>query len=468
MHNPVFKGKHQQRQTLFATTLLVLLFSAAKAQYVEKVTFDAGDNTNGYYLAIPPASQHISGALVFLGSFRTPENLLPETRLHNVAANNDLLTIYASLGNKIFADTATASRIDAILKHVAEKYKVDTSFFVLGGYDIAGTIALRYTEMTYEHPSSFTLRPKAVFGVASDVDLSGLYRLSERQIKKNYFPPAVGDAHAFLDLMNKELGTPADHPENYRRLSPFAREQDAVAAGAAGGGKLGNERWLFSVPLRLYYDADINWQLNARGNSLYDTNIPDGSELINRLMLAGDKKAEFISAKQPGMRSNGNRNASSLSIVDETDCIQWIKRTLHIFDPNNPLSWMPPYKLIAPAGWTVEHAWFPPPFAPGVKLKGMEDIRFPPGWGDATSEEYWSVAYLLWLDAGQPIDAAVLQNNLTIYYNELTTGGAGRRGYEITADMAVPTQVTIRKSKAEPGDLETYTGTIHMFDYLGK
>jgi len=162
------------------------------------------------------------------------------------------------------------------LQHVAGEYAADTARFVLGGFAEAGTIVLRYTEMAYENPARFSLRPKAVFAVASYVDLAGLYRISEREIKKNFFPPTVNDSHFFLDAMNKEYGSPKDHPATYREASPFVSGDEAS----------GNEQYLRQIPVRLYYDGDISWQLNARRNSLYDTNIPDGTELIIRLLLA--------------------------------------------------------------------------------------------------------------------------------------------------------------------------------------
>jgi hypothetical protein len=46
--------------------------------------------------------------------------------------------------------------------------------------------------------------------------------------------------------------------------------------------------------------------------------------LISRLMLMGNNKAEFMTAKQPGVRSDGTRHPHSWSIVDEVECIQWI------------------------------------------------------------------------------------------------------------------------------------------------
>ena len=440
------------------TLLLAVSAFSANCQVMEKVSFDPSDGTNGYYLAFPPASGSIKGVLVFFCSFRSPESLLPETRLHNVAAASNLLTIYASVGSNLLPDPATIDRMNTLLKHLTEKYKADTASFVLGGFDMAGTIVLRFTELAYEHPAQFAVCPKAVFTVASTVDLAGLYRRSQRQIKRNFFPPTVGDARIFLDMMTKEEGTMDEHPEHYKQLSPFSHDEEAP----------GNEQFLRQVALRLYYDTDINWPLNTRRNSLYDTDLPDGSELIDRLLLEGNNNAEFVAARLPGVRSNGMRNASAMSIVDETDCIQWVNRTLHIFDPNNPMAWVAPYKWGIPDGWRMERSVLPGPNSPHFTLRSIEDIRFPPGWGDAKSEEYWSVAYLLWLEGGQKIDAGILQNNLKMYYDDLIAGALVRRNITVGPGAVFPTQVTIKKITAEADDLETYTGTIHMFNYLGQ
>jgi hypothetical protein len=454
---------HKRRIPVFRSLLLLIVLMASsvlstRGQSVEKIRFDASDSTNGYYLATPPLSNTIKGVVVLICNFRPPESLLPETRLHSVGAVSNILTIYASMGRKLFADGAATDRINMILQHIMTRYKVDSSLFVLGGYDLAGAIALRYTELAYEHPAQFALRPKAAFAISPFVDLAGLYHWSERQIKKNTFPPAVNDARTIQDLLTKELGTPTDHPEQYKKLSPFYKDEETA----------GNEQFLQHLPIRLYYDTDISWQLNARRNSLYDTNIPDGTELINRLLLAGNTRAEFIASKVPGVKSNGIRTPSALSILDEADCMQWVKDLLHILDPSNPLAWSAPYRFVAPEGWTMEHTYLPAPFAPHVQLKGIEDIRFPPGWANASSDEYWTVAYLFWLDAGQPIDGEMLQKTLKIYYDDLVPGGLMRRDVNLPADQIPPAEVSLKKIKIEPDDLQTYTGTIKMLDYMAQ
>ncbi len=435
----------------FLLLQLIFIGIAAQCQNIEKVSFDSKDSTDGYYLAIKPLSQRVKGVLVLLTSFTSPESLLPETKLHNVAYVNDILTIVSSAKQKLYADSSAIIRIDTILKDVVARFSADTSSFVLAGYDEAGNIALRYTELTYEHTSKFIIQPKAVLCIDSPVDLFGLWHWAERQIKKNYWQGSVGDARYYLDTMTKEYGTIYTNPGEYKKLSAFYKDGDSI----------GNEQYLKNVAVRLYYDTDIEWQLKNRRNSYYDTKMPDGSELIKRLLLLGNNRAEFIASKKPGVRSNGLRHPNALSIVDEAECIQWIKKSLKIFDPN---TWVAPYVFAIPTNWGVEHFALPPDFAPNMTYNGVEDIRFATGWGDSTKEDYWSYTYLWWINRNASINAINLQVNLKEYYSGLV--GRNIKSRRIPADKIMQTNVKVSKIKTHANDLETYAGSISMLDYM--
>lgn len=436
---------------MICLTSMQLLPYRSAAQFIEKVVFDKRDTTNGYYLAIRPRSNSIKGTLVLITCFNSPENLLPETRLHNVAWANDLLTVYVSMGNKLYADAAAVDRINKVAQHISTSFSADTSRFVLAGYDFAGNIALRYTELANEQPALYSLHPKAVFAVDTPVDLFGLWQWCERQVRRN--SRAAGDGNYILEFMTKDIGKATEKPDAWRKLTPFYKD----------GATTGNEQYLVKTPVRLYYDTDIEWQLADRRNSLYDTNIPDGSELISRLLLQGNNRAEFIASKKSGRRSNGQRSPNSLSIVDEVDCIYWIKKELDIFDP---VTWQPPYKLSVPAGWGIEHFALPPDFAPTFTWKGVEDIRFHPGWGDTASKGYWSYAYLWWLDGAVAVTETALQQNLHAYYAGLVGRNIAPRN--IPATKIVPTEVVIKKAKPLGDDKETFSGTIRMLDYMAQ
>ena len=432
--------------------ILFLLHTVALSQEIKKVTFDNKDTVDGYYLAIQPMSKNIKGVIVLFTSFLPPEGLLPETKLHNVAFVNDIMTVVASSKRKLYADSITVSHISMLLRDIVKRFSADSSKFVLAGFGEAGNIVLRYTELSYENPSRFKVQPKAVFGIDAPVDLTALWHWSERTIKKNFWQGEVGDAKYYLAEMKKDNGLPDEHPEKYTALSPFNRANEET----------GNEKFLQRIPVRLYYDGDIQWQLKERRNSFYDTKMADASELIKRLLLSGNDKAELIISRHPGMRSDGTRHPSAMSVVDEVDCVQWIKASLDIFDAR---TWQPPYRLLIPAGWNVERFALPPDFAPKLTCKGIEDIRFTPGWGDTTSDEHWAYGFLWWLSQTAKVDAGMLQNNLQEYFSGLVRRNLG--GLDPASEMA-KTITSVKKIKTSGNDLETFGGNISMFDYHTK
>lgn len=423
-------------------------------QVIEKQAFNPA-NTADYYLAVKPQGS-IKGVLVVLNTFRPPETIPPETKLHNVAYANNILTVYASMTHSLVADSIAINRINAILNDVIKRYPVDTSRFALAGYNFVGNIALRYTELAYEHPAHYPVQPKAVFTADAFVDLLGVCHWCEREIKKNYNSNNTGDAKFILNYLTGKEGSISGASEKLKKLSPFDRETATP----------GNERFLASVPVRLYYDYDLQWELKKRHNSVYDTDLADGSELVSRLLGAGNSDAELVLAKQPGYLSNGNRSPGAPSIVDETDCIQWLVRQFNILNPAMPIAWKAPYVFPVPNEWTVERTGFPPSYSPNVPYKGFEEIHFPPGWGNSGTEDYWTVSYLFRLNGKQAVNAAFLQDFLKAYYEGLIADNVPRRN--IPKEKLVPIAASLKKITPDKGDLETYTGIVNSLDYLAQ
>ncbi len=122
------------------------------------------------------------------------------------------------------------------------------------------------------------------------------------------------------------------------------------------------------------------------------------------------------------------------------------------------------YTLPIPKGWTTELFMIPISFAPSIPYKGVEDIRFAPGWGKAESNDYWAYAFLWSLEGAQKINAEIIQRNIAAYYAGLIASNIESR--RIPADKIFPPKVTIEKIKTGTGDIETFRGSIYMLDYM--
>jgi hypothetical protein len=79
----------------------------------------------------------------------------------------------------------------------------------------------------------------------------------------------------------------------------------------------------------------------------------------------------------------------------------------------------------APESWPVPQGWkheliaFPLDFAPQLPHRGVEEIRFPPGFLDQKSPNHWSYAFVWRLDNPAVLDANGLAGELTTYFRGL-------------------------------------------------
>lgn len=72
-----------------------------------------------------------------------------------------------------------------------------------------------------------------------------------------------------------------------------------------------------------------------------------------------------------------------------------------------------------PAGWKHETIPFPLDFAPGLAHRGLEELRFPPGFLDESAPNRWSYAFVWRLDDAATLDATQLGEELAVYFRGL-------------------------------------------------
>ena len=78
-----------------------------------------------------------------------------------------------------------------------------------------------------------------------------------------------------------------------------------------------------------------------------------------------------------------------------------------------------PFKLAAPAGWGGETIALPPGFAPDMKLKGSEHIRFAPGMMKPDSDSFFSYAFVFELQPRPVLTETIVKDEFLKYYRGL-------------------------------------------------
>ncbi|MBT2159659.1 hypothetical protein [Zobellia barbeyronii] len=303
----------------FSILLFFLICKIGSSQSVEKIVLDEEDKTSGYYLAVVPAENKIEGVLVLLPGFgQQAETIFPETKLHKEAFKNNILTIGFAAGSRLLLEQEIQEKFTKVLQDVIERFSVDKGRFVIGGFSAGGTIALRYTELCLESPENYPIVPKGVFVVDSPIDVFRLWEGFEETIKNDKSEIAVQEAKYITELLTGKYGIPAENVSTYSKMNPFSMNREYGE----------NEVYLKNIAVRTYHDVDISWRLQNRYQSAKNQNFMATSELINRLLILGNERAQFIQTLGTGYRSDGQRHPHSWSIVDEVECIEWVKNIL--------------------------------------------------------------------------------------------------------------------------------------------
>lgn len=303
----------------FSILLFFLICQIGSSQSVEKIVLDEEDETSGYYLAVVPAGNKVEGVLVLLPGFgQQAETIFPETKLHKEAYENNILTIGFAAGSRLLLNEEIQEKFTKVLKDVVERFSVDKEKFVMGGFSAGGTIALRYVELCLETTEKYPIQPKGIFVVDSPIDVFRLWEGFEETIKNDKSEIAVQEAKYVTELLTGRYGIPTENVSTYAKMSPFSMNREYGEHGV----------YLKNIAVRTYHDVDISWRLQNRYQSANNQNFMATSELINRLLILGNEKAEFIQTLGTGYRSNGERHPHSWSIVDEAECIGWVKNIL--------------------------------------------------------------------------------------------------------------------------------------------
>lgn len=121
------------------------------------------------------------------------------------------------------------------------------------------------------------------------------------------------------------------------------------------------------------------------------------------------------------------------------------------------------YTLPRPDQWGGEKFTFPLDFAKKIPLRGVEELRFAPGWSNSKSGQYWSYTYV-WFVEGRPrLNKDTLNSYMVQYYNGLYISNFKNK------TIAPPSNFSTSDLKSVPplqNDQETYEGKIMTLDFL--
>lgn len=122
-------------------------------------------------------------------------------------------------------------------------------------------------------------------------------------------------------------------------------------------------------------------------------------------------------------------------------------------------------KLVFKTDWKGERIALPPPFAPEMGLKGIEEIRFAPGMFDVKSDSFFTYAFVFSVSADQTLTEDVIRKETLAYYRGLAKAVLKGKGVEVDAAKFT---LELEKAKAVKDAPESLAKPETATQYSGK
>jgi len=92
-----------------------------------------------------------------------------------------------------------------------------------------------------------------------------------------------------------------------------------------------------------------------------------------------------------------------------------------------------PFIWAVPKGWRTETIPFPLEFAPALKHRGFEELRFSPGMFKPDAPDFWSYAFVWWLEGEPAPSGGVLESEFALYFRGLSeAAGAKKYSFDVS------------------------------------
>ncbi|NNE43378.1 MAG: hypothetical protein HKN12_04150, partial [Gemmatimonadetes bacterium] len=113
-----------------------------------------------------------------------------------------------------------------------------------------------------------------------------------------------------------------------------------------------------------------------------------------------------------------------------------------------------------PDGWRAETIPFPLSFAPELSYTGLEELRFAPGMFQPDAEDFFSYAFIWWVDAGTLLEADALAEELEAYFRGLSAAVMADAG--VPEDAVFDARLSPRRTKDV--SVQRFEGRIDTFE----
>lgn len=259
-------------------------------------------------------NKEIKGVLILFGGY--PENaddIKREFQILDIARENSIAVLLSNFNQKLWLEESEKHQLAKKLQDVVVENDLPTENIFVGGFSSGGVVSLLISDFIIGM-KQFYIDPKGVFIVDSPIDLTALYKSSEKNIERNFSEPSIQESTWLLETLGNNFGNPKDNIEKYEKNAVFTFLTNNIS----------NLKKLKRTKIRLYTEPDTLWWKENRMANYEQMNAFYIKKLSESLTQNGFESVEYIPTTDKGYRANGERHPHSWSIVDKKDLVNWM------------------------------------------------------------------------------------------------------------------------------------------------
>jgi len=243
------------------------------------------------------------------------ENTLSEFKIAEMSIKNNFSVLAMNLNQRLYLNQKEKQELAKQLTDIIREQNLSKENIFVGGFSSGGNVSLLICDYLEKNKSQ--IQPKGVFIVDSPIDLLGLYRTAEKNLKLNFSESSIQESTWIKNMFDKKFGNPSDSIKSYEQNSPYTLKTENID----------NLKGLKGLKIRFYTEPDLKWWKEYAKNEYEDLNAFYIQKLSDKLKTEfGNKNIELISTKNRGYRANGERHPHSWSIVNRKDLVNWITK----------------------------------------------------------------------------------------------------------------------------------------------
>ena len=210
-----------------------------------------------------------------------------------------ITTLLLDYNRKLWLSESEKHSLSERIIQILDSNKVVNENIYLKGFSGGGNSS--FLLANYLKKTISKINVNGVLVVDAPLDLERLYLNSKVESVNSIHESSYSESIFVINLIESNLGNPANHIDNFRKLAPFLISSHDPESFSG----------LADLKILLFTEPALDWQQSQRNRVYENTNAFTLEKVYHSLIVAGHRNIQFTQTENKGFNSRGKRHPHS-------------------------------------------------------------------------------------------------------------------------------------------------------------